>query len=57
MPSISTLHFHDSRHEACTRLSNKLTVLELARVIGHRDLKSLLIYYNPTPEELAAKLD
>jgi integrase len=57
LPGISTLHFHDSRHEACTRLSNKLTVLELARVIGHRDLKSLLIYYNPTPEELAAKLD
>jgi integrase len=57
LPGISTLHFHDSRHEACTRLSKKLSVLELARVIGHRDLKSLLIYYNPTPEELAAKLD
>lgn len=57
IPALSTLHFHDTRHEACTRLSKKLTVLELARVIGHRDLKSLLIYYNPTPEELAAKLD
>jgi integrase len=57
MPAISSLHFHDTRHEACTRLSRKLAVLELARVIGHRDLKSLLIYYNPTPEELAAKLN
>jgi integrase len=56
IPVIATLHFHDTRHEACTRLSKKLSVLELARVIGHRDLKSLLIYYNPTPEELAAKL-
>ncbi len=56
IPKISSLHFHDTRHEACTQLSGKLTVLELARVIGHRDLKSLLIYYNPTPEELAAKL-
>lgn len=54
--SIKTLHFHDSRHEACTRLAQKLSVLELARVIGHRDLKSLLIYYNPTVEELASKL-
>lgn len=50
------LHFHDSRHEACTRLARSLTVMELARVIGHRDLRSLLVYYNPTPAELAAKL-
>lgn len=56
MPAIESLHFHDSRHEACTRLAQKLSVLELARVIGHRDLKSLLIYYNPTVEELASKL-
>jgi integrase len=57
IPAIESLHFHDSRHEACTRLAQKLSVLELARVIGHRDLKSLLIYYNPTVEELASKLD
>lgn len=50
------LHFHDSRHEACTRLAKFLTVMELARVIGHRDLKSLMVYYNPTPAELASKL-
>lgn len=50
------LHFHDSRHEACTRLARSLTVMELARVIGHRNLNELLTYYNPTPEELAAKL-
>jgi integrase len=56
MPDIASLHFHDSRHEACTRLAQKLSVLELARVIGHRDLKSLMIYFNPTTEELAAKL-
>ena len=53
---IKNLHFHDSRHEACTRLSRFLTVLELARVIGHRDLNTLMVYYNPTPAELAAKL-
>lgn len=53
---IVDLHFHDARHEACTRLSRFLTVLELAAVIGHRDLKSLMAYYNPTAQELAQKL-
>ena len=46
------LHFHDSRHEACTMLSKIYTVLELAKIIGHRDLRSLMIYYNPTGSEL-----
>ena len=53
---LENLHFHDSRAEAIWRLSKKLDVMELARVIGHRDLKSLMIYYNASPEELAAKL-
>lgn len=53
---IKDLHFHDARHEATSRLAKKLSVMELASVIGHRDLKSLLVYYNPTPAELAAKL-
>lgn len=54
---IEDLRFHDSRHEACTRLARKLDVLDLARMIGHRDLKSLMIYYNATPSELASRLD
>lgn len=55
---LRDLHFHDSRHEAATRLSRKLTnVLELAAVTGHRDLKSLQVYFNPTASELADKLD
>ena len=53
---IENLHFHDSRAEAIWRLSKKLDVLELARVIGHRDLKSLLIYYQTDADDLAAKL-
>lgn len=53
---IEDLHFHDTRHEACSRLAQKLTVLELAAVIGHKDLRSLQIYYNPTVAELASKL-
>lgn len=53
---VEGLTFHDTRHEALTRLSQKMGVLDLARVAGHRDLKSLMTYYNPTVEELAARL-
>lgn len=53
---IKDLKFHDSRHEAITRLSRKLDVLDLARMIGHRDPRSLMIYYNATATELAARL-
>lgn len=48
--------FHDSRAVALTRLSRKLNVMELARVIGHRDPRSLMIYYRESAETLAAKL-
>lgn len=54
---IVNLHFHDSRAEAIWRLSKKLDVLQLARMIGHRDLKSLQIYYNETASEIAKRLD
>ena len=53
---IENLRFHDTRHEACTRLAQLLEPLDLARMIGHRDLKSLMIYYNPTPTEIAKRL-
>ncbi|PTB19573.1 site-specific integrase [Trinickia symbiotica] len=54
---IANLKFHDSRHEAITRLAKKLDVLDLARMIGHRDPRSLMIYYNATATELACRLD
>ncbi|KQV78461.1 hypothetical protein ASD15_21860 [Massilia sp. Root351] len=54
--SIEDLVFHDTRHEAITRLSKKLNVLELARAVGHRDLNMLQIYYNETAANLAKKL-
>lgn len=57
MPDILTLHFHDTRHQAITTLAKKLTVIQLARMVGHRDLKSLMIYYNETATELASLLD
>lgn len=53
---IKDLHFHDSRAEAIWRLSKKIDVMELARIIGHRDLKSLLLYYETSAAELADRL-
>lgn len=53
---IDDVRFHDSRATAITRLSRILGPLELARMIGHRDLGSLLIYYRETAESLAGRL-
>jgi integrase len=53
---IPDLHFHDSRAEAIWRLSKKLDVMELAKMIGHRDLRSLMLYYATSADDLADKL-
>lgn len=50
------VRFHDARSEAVTRLSKKLTVIQLAKMIGHRDLKSLMIYYAESADSLADRL-
>lgn len=54
---VEGLTFHDSRHEAITRLSKKLGVLELARAVGHRDLRMLQVYYNESAADIAQRLD
>ena len=56
LPSVADLHFHDARHEAITRLARKIDVLDLARMIGHRDPRSLMIYYNATATDIAGRL-
>lgn len=50
------VHFHDARSEAITRLSKKLDVLALARIIGHRDIKSLMFYYAESADDMADRL-
>lgn len=56
---IEGVTFHDTRHTALTKLSKIYTnPMELAKISGHRDLKTLLnVYYNPTIDDLADKLD
>lgn len=56
LAGISNLHFHDSRRMAITRLSKIFNPLQLAKIVGHKDLKMLLVYYNESAEELAKKL-
>lgn len=53
---IKDLHFHDSRHEAITRLAKKLDVLALARMVGHKRIQQLMTYYNESAEDIAKKL-
>jgi integrase len=53
---IQNLHFHDTRHEAITRLAQKIDVLPLARIIGHHNLHQLLVYYNEAASDIAKRL-
>jgi integrase len=53
---VDGLRFHDLRHTAITRLAKKIDVLDLARMVGHKDLKNLMVYYNATATEIAGRL-
>jgi integrase len=54
---LEALHFHDLRHTAASRMSEKLpNVIELAAVTGHRSLQMLKRYCHPRADELARKL-
>lgn len=53
---LEDLTFHDLRHEATSRLADKLQMHELMRVTGHKDTRMLARYYHPRAEDLARKL-
>ena len=53
---LAGLTFHDLRHEATSRLAEKLALHELMKVTGHRDTRMLARYYHPRAEDLAKKL-
>lgn len=55
---LHNLTFHDLRHEATSRLARLLpNPLDLKRVTGHRDLKSLDRYYQPVPESISKQIE
>ncbi len=53
---LEGLTFHDLRHEATSRLAEKLQMHELMKVTGHKDSRMLARYYHPRAEDLALKL-
>jgi integrase len=54
---IKGLTFHDLRATAATRLSKKLDVLQLAKMLGHKNPKMLMIYYREATEDIADRLN
>lgn len=56
LAGIDDMTFHDTRHEATTRLAKHVQVLDLARITGHKDIKRLLDYYNKDASEIAESL-
>ncbi len=53
---IENMRFHDTRREALTRTAEKLpNVAELARASGHRELRSLMVYFEPDVTATADK--
>lgn len=53
---IKGLTFHDLRHVACTRLAKKLTLMELCKMMGWKDPRHALRYYNEGADSIAEKL-
>ena len=53
---IKGLTFHDTRHEAITKLAKKLNILELTKILDHKDIRQIQIYYNESASEIAKKL-
>lgn len=53
---FENLRFHDLRHEAASRLAEKLQAHELAKVMGWKTIQMAMRYYHPRAEDLARKL-
>lgn len=53
---IKDLRFHDLRHEATSRICDRLPMHEAMRVTGHKTPSMLMRYYHPKAEDLARKL-
>ncbi|QWD87676.1 site-specific integrase [Polynucleobacter paludilacus] len=54
---ITDLHFHDSRANACTKLAKQVDILSLAKIIGHKNINQLQVYYRDTAQEIAERLN
>lgn len=50
---VKGLTFHDARHAGVTQLAQKVEVMDLARIVGHKNISQLLIYYNRSADDIA----
>ena len=57
--ALKHIRFHDTRHEALSRLAKKIhNPMDLAKISGHKDVNILMnVYYNPDNTHLADLLD
>ncbi len=56
--NIKGLKFHDLRHEATSKLFEKrLSIVEVASIIGHKDIRMLRTYTHLQTNNLVKKLD
>lgn len=55
--TLKDLHWHDLRHEATSRLAERLEMHELMKVTGHKSSTMLAAYYHPDASRLAEKID
>jgi integrase len=53
---IRGLRFHDLRHTACVKLAKKLSLLQLCAMMGWKDPRHALIYFNESAADIAARL-
>ncbi len=53
---IEDFHFHDLRHCAVSALAKKLSMHELAKMVGHRSPRSVMRYYKQDDADLVRKL-
>jgi len=53
---VEDLTYHDSKHEACTRLSKFLDVIDLSHAVGTKDLRLLRDTYYKTDASASAAL-
>jgi integrase len=55
---VQAFHFHDLRHEATYRLYEKTTLSDvlIAKIAGHRDLRTLKRYASLRGSDLAVRL-
>lgn len=54
--TLLDFHFHDLRHEATSRLAEKLQMHELMKVTGHKTAGMMALYYHPRISDLSLKL-